>query len=185
LKDNEQKQKKIITDKLRTILPDNLQLEDDILWKLYETSISIRQSNCNQDGIGFERVICKCLRKENIKYKTQVCIDQNGYITSRKTNNNIIDIVVGNNITIGKHISDNVVISCKKSCRERWKQDGWSIIHKPQKYLLVTVSNDYPSSDKFSESVSRKIITCKPKKKDNRTFKLSFTDLINEIEIYQ
>ena len=51
----------------------------------------------------------------------------------------------------------------------------------PKLYILLTISNDYPSSVRFEESSKRKIITCIPKKKDDRKFKLNFENLIDEL----
>ena len=76
---------------------------------------------------------------------------------------------------------DYKVISCKTTCRERWTQDDWSYTFAPQLFILLTLSSDYPSSERFRESGTRKIITCMPKKKDDRIFKLNFEHLIDEL----
>ena len=39
----------------------------------------------------------------------------------------------------------------------------------------------YPSTQRFREDMKRKIITCSPKKKDDRLFKLNFENLIDEL----
>jgi hypothetical protein len=44
------------------------------------------------------------------------------------------------------------------------------------------MSNDYPPSKRFIENTKRKIITCIPKKKDDRLFKLNFENLIDELQ---
>jgi hypothetical protein len=49
------------------------------------------------------------------------------------------------------------------------------------KYILLTLSNDYPSSVRFRETEQRKIITCFPKLKDDRIYKLNYEDLINKL----
>ena len=93
----------------------------------------------------------------------------------------IIDFVIGKNIEVGKAIIDYKVISCKTTCRERWTQDDWTYTFVPKLYILLTISDDYPPSQRFREDTKRKIITCLPKKKDDRIFKLNFENLINEL----
>ena len=94
----------------------------------------------------------------------------------------VIDFVIGENIELGKTIQDYKVISCKTTCRERWTQDDWSYTFIPKLYILLTISDDYPLSIRFRENKHRKIITCIPKKKDDRIYKLNFENLIQELQ---
>ena len=94
----------------------------------------------------------------------------------------VIDFVIGKNIEIGKPITDYQVISCKTTCRERWTQDDWSFTFAPKLFILLTTSNDYPPTERFREDTKRKIITCLPKLKDDRKFKLNFEDLIDVLQ---
>ena len=94
----------------------------------------------------------------------------------------IIDFVIGNFIEVGKSITEYIVISCKTTCRERWTQDDWSYTFIPKLYILLTISDDYPLSIRFRENKHRKIITCIPKKKDDRIYKLNFENLIQELQ---
>ena len=94
----------------------------------------------------------------------------------------IIDFVIGENIEVGKPITDFKVVSCKTTCRERWTQDDWSYTFIPKLYILLTISDDYPPTARFREDETRKIITCFPKKKDDRIYKLNFEDLIGELQ---
>lgn len=73
------------------------------------------------------------------------------------------------------------MISCKTSCRERWKLDEYLVKYPPKLYILATLNSDYPSSSKFKESNMRKIATAKRKKNDSRKYKLSIEDIPNEI----
>jgi hypothetical protein len=73
------------------------------------------------------------------------------------------------------------VISCKTTCRERWTQDDWSFTFAPKLFILLTISNDYPPTERFREGEKRKIITCLPKQHDDRKFTLNFEDLIDEL----
>jgi hypothetical protein len=123
--------------------------------------------------------------KNNISYKKQVTINKSGIIVGfneKKKCYHIIDFVVGENIEVGKSITDYKVVSCKTSCRERWTQDDWSYTFAPTLYILLTISNDYPPTQRFREDTKRKIITCLPKKKDDRLFKLNFENLIDELQ---
>ena len=92
------------------------------------------------------------------------------------------DIVVGTNIRVGAPISEFGVVSLKTTCRERWTQDAWTKIYPPRFYYLTTASRDYPDNTMFRESETRKIVTSTPKRRDGRSFKLGFEDLIPELK---
>lgn len=155
-------------------------IESNILYKIYKTSIGIRQSNVSIFGNELENIICDILDSNGIKYKRQVSINKDGYISNGKKSKYVCDIIIGNPIN-KEHISNYTLISAKISCRERWTQDNWTLINKPKKYILATLKSDYPPSDKFNESNTRKIVTLNTKIRDGRFYKLSYDDLINEI----
>ena len=165
---------------LKKIIP---LIDNNTILQLYNTSISIHQNKMQKNGNFLEKILIDFLEKNNISYKTQVSINESGIIIgiNEKVCYHIIDFVIGSNIEINKSITDYTVISCKTTCRERWTQDDWTFTLKPKLYILLTTSNDYPSSVRFREDTNRKIITCSPKKKDNRKFKLNFENLINEL----
>jgi hypothetical protein len=183
--DENNKEKKLIINKdLQTMFPT---VDNNILIKIYDKSISIHQSKKQSNGAFLENnILCDILDKNNILYKKQVTINSAGIIVgfnSKKTNcYHIIDFVIGENIQINSHISEYKVISCKTTCRERWTQDNWSYTLKPKLYILITLSNDYPISSRFRENIQRKIITCIPKTKDDRIYKLGFENLIEELQ---
>jgi hypothetical protein len=169
-------------------------VSNEELLELYKSCVSVFQTNHVNSGIHFEKIISTFLEDNNINFKEQVTIDEKGKITYFRSCNNIenkikkgkngictIDIVVGDNIEIGKNIQDYIVISCKINARERWKQDHWSLKNIPKKFLLVVQDNDYPLSNLFLESETRKIITCNPKKRDGRKFKLNYDHFIQEL----
>jgi hypothetical protein len=163
-------------------------LNDIELLKLYNKSISIHQSKIQKNGNFLENdILVKILDTNNISYKKQVTINKCGIIIGfnykKSKCYHIIDVVIGENIEIGKSITDYIVISCKTTCRERWTQDDWSYTFIPKLYILLTISDDYPPKDRFREHSNRKIITCIPKKNDDREYKLNFEDLINEIQL--
>lgn len=175
-----------IIEELKNIAPS---LHDDKLLQLYNLSISIHQRKVQENGGFLENdILVEFLNKNSIPYKKQVSINKLGIIIGFNNKNkcyHIVDFVIGENIEIEKSITDYTVISCKTTCRERWTQDDWSFTFKPKLYILLTISNDYPSSERFRENQQRKIITCFPKKKDDRKFKLNFENLIDELKQLQ
>ena len=161
-------------------------LSDVELLQLYNKSISIHQSKMQGNGDFLENdILLNILDKNSISYKKQVTINKSGIIIGfnekKKKCYHIIDFVIGENIIVGKSITDYQVISCKTTCRERWLQDAWSYTFPPKLYILLTVSDDYPPTQRFREDTKRKIITCLPKKKDDRLYKLNFENLIDEL----
>lgn len=174
-----------VLSELKKILP---LVSDETLISIYIRSVSLHQSFKQKSGAFLETELAQYLNYCQIPFRQQVCIDANGMMIgfgNRKTNStHIIDFVIGENILLGESIINYAVISCKTTCRERWTQDDWTFTFKPKKYILLTTSNDYPSSSKFRESLNRKIITCCSKKRDDREYKLNFQDLINEINFY-
>lgn len=162
-------------------------LSNNELLQLYNKSISIHQSKIQGNGDFLENdILVGELDKNNISYKKQVTINESGIIVGFNEKKgkcyHIIDFVVGENIEVGKSITDYKVVSCKTTCRERWTQDDWSYTFAPTLYILLTMSDDYPPTQRFREDTKRKIITCLPKKKDNRLFKLNFENLIDELQ---
>lgn len=174
----------LICEMLKTSFPD---IEINALRSIYKKCISIKQGSVCETGKWLEQSICNILKDNNINYKTQVSVDEFGDITgfdvvgNKRIHMSIIDIVVGSNIEIGTNISSHIVISCKVSCRERWLQDCWTFNIKPKKYILVTLSNDYPASERFKESKTRFILTSNPKKSDSRKFKYGIDDLVKVV----
>jgi hypothetical protein len=162
-------------------------LSDVELLQLYNKSISIHQSKIQGNGDFLENdILVGVLDKNNISYKKQVTINKSGIIIGfnekKRKCYHIIDFVVGENIEVGKSITDYKVVSCKTTCRERWTQDDWSYTFTPTLYILLTISDDYPPTQRFREDTKRKIITCLHKKKDDRLYKLNFENLIDELQ---
>jgi hypothetical protein len=170
-----------ILDELKQQYPD---LSLDLLSELYKSCISIHQTKQQNNGNFFESKIESILTQADIPYKSQVSINTDAIIIGFgiiKDCYHVLDFVVGSDIVIGKHISEFIVLSCKVTCRERWTQDNWSLTHKPKKFILLTLTSDYPLSTRFDESETRKIITCEPKVNDKRIYKLTFDNLIAEL----
>jgi methylmalonyl-CoA mutase N-terminal domain/subunit len=161
-------------------------LSDDVLLKISSVCVSNHQTNIQKNGAFLENdILSSFLDVNSVPYRKQVTIDKSGIIVGfnekKKRCYHILDFVIGENINAGKSITEFIVISCKTTCRERWTQDDWSHTFAPKLYILLTISKDYPSSDRFRESTTRKIITSSPKNKDNRIYKLNFDHLIDEL----
>jgi len=169
------------------------------LLKVYKSSVSLFQRQKSRSGTSFEKVIVGILKKAGIAYREQVCIDNEGIIlpfcrakapleaaasAPQKSSIHKVDIVIGANIVPGKSITEFVVLSCKKTCRERWSQDAWTQRTPPRKYLLLTLGSDYPGREKFEESEVRKLLTLAKsrKPKDDYLHKLDYSDLLEELE---
>lgn len=171
----------IAIQRLKVKLPEK---SDDMLLEIYRECISLHQSRQQGSGNFLEKQLCEFLTKNNIPFKSQVSINTEGIIIGFNIKANVahvVDIVIGPNIEINKSITEFDVISCKTTCRERWTQDKWSLVHKPCMFILATLSNDYPPSKRFNECDTRKIITSMPKLKDDRVFKLNFDNLLDEL----
>jgi len=169
-------------EKWRSKMP-QLGISEEVWDEIYNAAISHHQAYMQANGAFFEKHVEDMLHANSIPFKRQVTIDANGNVIGfgiKDKCNHILDIVIGTDIEIGKHISDfHCVMSLKTSARERWNQDQkWSFVHAPKLFLFLTM-NDPPPAERFQESDTRKIITCKPKKKDDRKFKLSLNDLIS------
>lgn len=181
----EEKKKEDIINKLKSVLDDNTSLSNEQILELYNKSISVSQSDRCTSGKKFESEIEKMLDNERIPYKKQVAIDTNGIILGTGTKDprvaHVLDIVVGDGFCIGANITDFIVISCKTTLRERWKQDEWTKTYPPKLYYLSTVSDDYPQPQNFGESTKRKIVTIQPKAKDKRIFAYDFDDMMLDI----
>ena len=149
-------------------------MDDSMVLDLHKIAVSVRQQSVSYNGRCLEEMIEGLLDLRGIGYSSQVSIDHDGIIMEGRSKcNHILDIVVGDSIECGSHVSNYKVLSCKTSCRERWLQDNeWSLRHPPKLYALVTLSDDYPLSDRFRESDSRIIVTEKPRVHDDRIRKV-------------
>jgi len=81
-----------------------------------------------------------------------------------------------------EHENDNehvriLIVLCSRSCINQ--SSGFRSVNPTNFYCI---SDDYPPTQRFREDTKRKIITCLPKKKDDRLFKLNFENLIDELQ---
>jgi len=161
--------------KMRNLVPELQTASDDTLSRLRDAVVSDFQT---KEGGFLERQVEDLLTRENIPFKPQVHINEEGIIVSRGST--IPDIVCGTPV-MGDSITKYIVLSLKTSTRERKKLDDWTKIHRPKLFLYVTLEDDYPSPGLFAEGPTRKLVCATPKKRDARSFKLSFDDLATEI----
>jgi len=145
---------------------------------------SRQQYSRDRNGRLFEQLVADVLNENGLLFQRQVDIDEYGFVVGYEKNNKTekcyhrLDFVVGD-VQLNADIRNCFVLSCKTSCRERWKQDDWSLTCPPRGYFLLTLSDDYPPSKKFQESNQRKIVTNVPKKRDDRLFKDTYDDMIH------
>lgn len=185
-----QKQQKVkecnIINELKKHLNIMNNVSDDDIISLFDKCISLRQQSIQHNGYNLEMIVKDILKTNHIVFNEQVEIDKNGVIIGigKKTKKcfHIIDFVIGD-IKLKDNIRDYIVLSCKTTCRERWTQDNWSFNLQPMKYILITISDDYPPSSRFRENERRKIMTLKNKKIDDRMYKLSFNNLVEELSL--
>ena len=182
---NRVEQNAIIIRGLRGQEPGLSALDDETILRLYNNSVSIHQGRMQKSGASLEKTLADLLRANDIPFREQVTIDKEGIIvgfnTKRKKCYHVLDVVVGDDIDVGRSIGDFIVVSCKTTCRERWTQDNaWSHTFPPILYILLTTSDDYPLPVRFGETACRQIATCLPKMgtRDTRQFKLGFDGLV-------
>ena len=156
-------------------------MNDTMILEFYKIAVSVRQQSVVSNGKYLEEMIESLLNLKGISYGSQISIDKDGILMENRSKcHHILDIVIGNSIEYGTHISNYKVLSCKTSCRERWLQDNeWSLRHPPKLYALITLTDDYPLSDRFKESDRRFIVTENPKVRDDRVHKLNILKFIN------
>lgn len=149
---------------------------------IFNIANSVRNSNVSRKGKMFENIIEQILKDNDLNYMKQVNINvDNGVFIETRTSH-IIDFVIHPNKDkniIGSDIRECIILSCKFSCRERYKEDDIIKQLSPLKYYLLVATNDYPK--KFVDNEKQALITLQPKKNDKR---ITFDDFINDINKY-
>ena len=142
--------------------------------------MSLRNSNVSNKCKIFEKCIECILRYNKYNYLSQVSLNLSVRTFQLGKKQPVIDFVVaphGVNI-IGSNVSDCVVISCKYTCRERYKQDENIKQLQPLCYILLVGTDDYPSC--FIDNERNKLFTVQPKQNDKNK-RLTFDDFTNEL----
>lgn len=109
---------------LRRILPREIISEEDAN-NVYKMCVGINQKYRAQKGKLLEKCIEDVLKENNIPYLSQVTVDPAGVIHALRgkcKGIHIHDFIV--NASFGDTIDDKIIISCKTSLRERWRQDA-------------------------------------------------------------
>lgn len=151
---------------------------DSEIEELYNDNNSHSQSMRCRGGGEIERYVETALRDLDVPFARQVPINKDGIIVNTKKNMKVIDIVFGNP-EVGTHVSNYIVMSIKRSSRERHSEDEWTLTQKPKIYIYATLKDDYPPPEKFQESSTRMLVCAKPKTVDTRTYKLGFEDIVS------
>lgn len=86
--------------------------------KIYETCISIHQKNNNTKGRNLENIVSSILDNSDIPYLRQATADNNGIIIPGRRFDFVIDAKYGD------RLKDKIILSCKRSLRERFLQDA-------------------------------------------------------------
>ena len=111
-------------------------------------------------------------------YMSQVSVDTKTGLIQANYKQPIIDFIVAKQgcDIIGMNISECIVLSCKYTCRERYKQDDCIKQLHPLCYLLLVGSNDYPKE--FIDNDYNTLITLQPKTNDKRLTFDNFIDIL-------
>lgn len=142
--------------------------------EIFDRCNSLSQVNRTLRGKDLETMMCVILDDAKIKYREQVNIDKNGIVIEKKKQECFrVDFVIcPKGITIGSTINhDHIVLSCKRSLRERGNQES-EIHHFPYKYYILTTTNEKP------KNVTAEIFSTKNKKKNVDT-------LIRDLQEFQ
>lgn len=150
----------------------NLNLPLETCQQIYKKVLSLRQSNISVKGKIFEDVVENILKTNKINYRSQTyikIIDNEVYVSKTQTNIKVDFIVNLNSECIeNQNIKNLIILSCKYTCRERYKQDNWTLKYQPLKYYLLIGSDDYPR--KFVNIDKRKLILLKEDYENNFNF---------------
>ena len=130
--------------------------------KIFDKTISFRQSNVSSSGKIFEDYVQGMIEEYTKNYHPQYCIG-----------NYVVDFMLGNP---EDDISKQILISCKLTCRERYKQDSGLLSMKPKAYFLIVDSEDYPRN--FVDNEFQKMFVISNRKGDKR---LTFEDFENTL----
>jgi hypothetical protein len=143
-------------DKILHIFDDyNLPKQDCI--EIYQKCNSFAQTTRSERGKDLEIATSLVLDELNIRYKQQVNINEGGMVIEKKKRGCFrVDFVVcPKGLKIGHTINEShIIISCKRSLRERANQEA--ALHKyPDKFCILTTTNEKPknvSAEIFSTS---------------------------------
>ena len=160
------------------VINKNITYEESKL--VYDTANSIRNSNVSRKGKIFESIIREVLEEHKLNFKEQVYLDMRTKMFTKTRTSHVIDFVVHPDVNkniYGSSICECIILSCKYTCRERYKEDDKITMLNPLKYYLLVATNDYPR--KFTDNEKQCIITLCPKDNDDR---LTFDNFIDDLK---
>jgi hypothetical protein len=104
--------------------------------------MSIFQARKASAGNSFEKYVELILTKANIHILKQTHVDDSGKIYRKKptTSSHKVDYII--QYVLSDNISDSVIISAKKTFRERWRQD---LCHIDKCKKLIYLTNETPN----------------------------------------
>ena len=154
--------------------------------QIYDATNSFRNSLVSRRGKIFETHISEFLRNNHVSFEEQVSIDLNNNCFRAGKKEPVVDFVIKHSddeTLVNQNISEFIIISRKYTCRERYKQDDWTYVHTPLKYILLVGSNDYPKT--FVDTDTRVLITLVNKQGDKRKGIDALLSEISYIEMSQ
>lgn len=101
-------------------------MEVPVAMEVYQACVGVNQSQRSKKGKSLEKIIENLLMEHDIPYLSQAAVDTaTGTIckSSRSSKStHIHDFII--DAKLGDTIHDKIVLSCKTSLRERWRQDA-------------------------------------------------------------
>lgn len=114
----------VIVKRMQELLPRS-RVTEDVAYNIYKTCVSMNQQSRSNKGKLLEQCIEDVLKARQIPYLPQVTVDTTGIIhksRGQKKGVHVHDFVI--DAQVGDSIRDKIVLSCKTSLRERWRQDA-------------------------------------------------------------
>jgi hypothetical protein len=109
---------------LRRMLPRDA-INEEIASNVYKTCVSINQKYRTQKGKMLEKCVEDVLKEHDIPYLSQATVDTAGVIHAlrgKRKGVHVHDFII--DASFGDTIDNKIIISCKTSLRERWRQDA-------------------------------------------------------------
>ncbi len=131
---------------LRRMLPRDV-INEEIAHNVYKTCVSLNQKYRTQKGKLLEKCIEDVLKENDIPYLSQATVDTAGVIHAlrgKRKGVHVHDFII--DASFGDTIDNKIIISCKTSLRERWRQDANVKCAKMYMVTMDTCSNHIMTS---------------------------------------
>lgn len=109
---------------LRKLLPRE-NINEEVASSIYKTCVGLNQQNRAKKGKLLEKCVEDVLKENQIPFLSQVVVDTAGVIHAmkgRRKGVHVHDFVI--DASFGDTIQNKIILSCKTSLRERWRQDA-------------------------------------------------------------